>query len=134
MRAGTSAPEAGVASGSLSWVDADGWNDFWDAVGGHGDAPFAVVGKVVVGHAEQAAALDVGASPFCPGVDVMRFAPGGGPVTTRPDAASVGGGESDPLVAVEQPFGAAEIEDGGAAVEHHRQQTGVAGQSTGLAG
>ena len=83
------------------WVDAGGWDDLGDAVGGEGDAPVAVgaVHQPVVEAAEQAAVLDVGLAavgPAEPGV--VGVCPRGRPVAAGEHAAAVAVREGDLLL------------------------------------
>ena len=69
-----------------------------------------VVDAVVVEPAEGFGFGEVGAAAVGPGVLVMQFGPGVGPVTAVSEAGGVSGGEGDALGFGEEPLGAAEVE------------------------
>ena len=102
-----------MASGGLVGVDAFGWDDFDDTVFCHVGCPLAFVEEEVVEVAEQGGVVQVGGSVLGPGVEVVRFAPGGWSVATGPDTAAVADGEGEALVAVEEAFGHAVVQDPG---------------------
>lgn len=105
--------EFGVASGLLVGVDASWWGDFDDSVCGHVGGPLAFVEEGVVVVAEQGGVVQVGGSVFGPEVQMVRFAPGWWAVAASPDATTVTDSQSESLVAVEEPFGHAVVEDSG---------------------
>lgn len=100
-----------MASGTLHRVDACGRDDFGNAFGAHPDGPLALVGKVVVIGADEAAVGKVGRTAVAPGGDVMGFGPGRWPVASGPDAALVAHREGEALVAGEEATLASQVED-----------------------
>ena len=61
-----------------------------------------------------------------PFVDVVGFAPGGGPVAIGPQASAVAGGQSDPLPAGEESLFAADVDALPVGIEGDREDAGIA--------
>lgn len=124
-----------MALGPSSGVDPRRRDDLRDPVRSHPNLPAGrAVDEVVVERAKQAAVGQVGRPAFGPGTDVMGFAPGRESFTPGPDTALVADGQREALIAVEEPSGKAEVEDGGVCPQHGGDQPGVAREPSALAG
>src|SRR3954451_2495639 len=98
------------------------------AVGVLGEAVVGVVGAVVVPSAEQDQVLEGRGSACCPGGAVVSFGPGDRPVAMSFGAGPPAHAAGDPVVSVEQPLFAADVEDDAVAVKDDGDDPGLARQ------
>ena len=116
-----------VAAAGLDGVDAAGWDPFGETVG-HVDGPAAFRVLAMVETAGEGEIFDVGSAAVGPRVDVVGFAPVGGPVAGWEGTAPVAGGEGEALGGAGGAAGAAEVQHGSAGVEDSGNDLGVGGE------
>ena len=76
--------------------------------------------------AEQDSVVDRGAAAVLPVLNVMRFAPGGGPFAAVEAASAISFGEGDALPLGEEPLFDADVDDAVVFVEQDRHDAGLA--------
>ena len=103
-----------------------GVGDFEGGVGEEFGVPAGSVEEVVVAAAQQDAVGELGWPAGVPGVDVVAFAPGGGPVAAWEPAVTVTDDQSVVEGGGDRPGGGAVVQDCGAAVAEDAVDGGVA--------